>query len=98
MLATVPAAVVGVVIEFCHLDDFLLARSCVGIVLCVLFLVTAVLLFVTEIVAKRRESVLPLCLKTVIPMGVAQAVAVLPVYPSKILRKQPRECRGEVLP
>ena len=78
VLATVPAAVVGVVIEFCHLDDFLLARSCVGIVLCVLFLVTAVLLFVTEIVAKRRESVLPLCLKTVIPMGVAQAVAVLP--------------------
>ncbi len=78
VLATIPAAVVGVVIEVCGLDDILLARNCVGIVLCVLFLVTAVLLFVTELVAKRRESVLPLCLKTAMPMGVAQAFAVLP--------------------
>ena len=78
VLATVPAAIVGVVIEVCGLDDILLARSCVGIVLCVFFLVTAVLLFVTEIIAKRRESVLPLCIKTALPMGVAQAIAVLP--------------------
>ncbi len=78
VLATIPAAIVGVVIEFCGLDDILLARNCVGIVLCVLFLVTAVLLFVTEIFAKKRERVLPLCLKTAMPMGVAQAFAVLP--------------------
>ncbi|MDE7083233.1 MAG: undecaprenyl-diphosphate phosphatase [Clostridia bacterium] len=78
VLATIPAAIVGVVIEACGLDDILLARECVGIVLSVLFLVTAVLLFVTEFVAKRRENVLPLCLKTAMPMGVAQAFAVLP--------------------
>lgn len=78
VLASVPAAVVGVVIEACGLDDILLARNCIGIVLSVLFLVTAVLLFVTEFVAKRRESVLPLCIKTALPMGFAQAVAVLP--------------------
>ncbi|MDE6666996.1 MAG: undecaprenyl-diphosphate phosphatase [Clostridia bacterium] len=78
VLASIPAAVVGVIIEFCKLDDILLARSCVGIVLSVFFLVTATLLFVTEIVAKRRESVLPLCIKTALPMGFAQAVAVLP--------------------
>lgn len=77
-LATIPAAIAGVVIEVCGLDDILLARSCVGIVLCVFFLVTAVLLFVTEIIAKRRENVLPLCIKTALPMGFAQAVAVLP--------------------
>ena len=35
VLATIPAAVVGVVIEFCGLDEILLARNCVGIVLCV---------------------------------------------------------------
>ena len=42
VLATIPAAVVGVAIEFCGLDEILLARNCVGIVLCVFFLVTAV--------------------------------------------------------
>ncbi|MDE5667831.1 MAG: undecaprenyl-diphosphate phosphatase [Clostridia bacterium] len=78
VLATIPAAVVGVAIEFCGLDEILLARNCVGIVLCVFFLVTAVLLFVTEMVAKRRVNVLPLCIKTTVPMGVAQAFAVLP--------------------
>lgn len=78
VLATIPAGIVGVVIEFCRLDDILLARNCVGIVLSVFFLVTAVLLFVTEIIAKRRENVLPLCIKTVLPMGAAQALAILP--------------------
>lgn len=78
VLATIPAGVVGVIIEVCKLDDILLARNCVGIVLCVFFLVTAVLLFVTEMVAKRRQNVLPLCIKTTVPMGVAQAFAVLP--------------------
>ena len=43
-----------------------------------IFLVTAALLFVTEMVAKRRVNVLPLCIKTTVPMGVAQAFAVLP--------------------
>ena len=78
VLATIPAGIVGVVIEFCKLDDILLARNCIGIVLSVFFLVTAALLFVTEIIAKRRENVLPLCIKTVLPMGFAQALAILP--------------------
>ena len=78
VLASVPAAVVGVVIEFCDLDEILLARNCIGIVLGVFFLFTAVLLFVTEMIAKKREGVLPLCLKTTVPMGIAQALAVLP--------------------
>lgn len=78
VLASIPAAIVGVIIELCKLDDIILAPNCVGIVLCVFFLVTAVLLFVTEMIAKHRENVLPLCLKTAMPMGVAQALAVLP--------------------
>ena len=49
-----------------------------GLVLSVFFLVTATVLFVTEMVVKRRQNTLPLCFRTVIPMGVAQAFAVLP--------------------
>lgn len=78
VLATIPAGVVGVIIELCRLDDILLAQNCVGIVLCVFFLTTAIILFVTEYIAKRRVNVLPLSLKTTLPMGIAQAFAVLP--------------------
>lgn len=82
-LATVPAGLVGVVFELLNLDEILLNRNCVGIVLSVFFLVTAAILFLTEIIAKRREtaspeSALPLCIKTTLPMGIAQAFAVLP--------------------
>lgn len=78
VLATIPAGVVGVVIELLDLDEILLARDCVGIVLCVFFLTTAVIMFLTEFFAKRRENLLPLSIKTAMPMGVAQAFAVLP--------------------
>lgn len=77
-LASVPAAVTGLLFELLHLDDVLLKRSNMGLVLSVFFLVTAALLFTTEIIVKRRHNTLPLCFKTVIPMGVAQAFAVLP--------------------
>ncbi len=41
-------------------------------------MVTAIVLFVTEMVVKRRKNELPLCWKTVLPMAFAQAVAVIP--------------------
>ncbi|MDE6867886.1 MAG: undecaprenyl-diphosphate phosphatase [Clostridia bacterium] len=77
-LATVPAAITGLLFEYFDLDDVLLNRKCMGIVLSVLFFVTAAVLFITEMVVKRRQNTLPLCFKTVIPMGLAQAMAVLP--------------------
>lgn len=77
VLATVPAAITGLLFEVFDLDDVFLGEN-MGIYLFIFFLVTAALLFATEMVAKRRERTLPLCFKTVIPMGLAQAVAVLP--------------------
>ncbi len=78
VLASIPAAIAGVVFEVLNLDEILLSPQYMGIILCVFFLLTATLLFVTETVVKRRQNELPLCFKTVIPMGVAQAFAVLP--------------------
>ncbi len=78
VLASVPAAITGLLFEILHLDEVLLKRSNMGLVLSVFFLVTATVLFVTEMVVKRRQNTLPLCFRTVIPMGVAQAFAVLP--------------------
>jgi len=76
-LATIPAGLTGVLFKVFSLDDVFLGDY-MWLCLAVFFLLTAILLFVTEIVAKRRQSVLPLCIKTVVPMGLAQAVAVLP--------------------
>ena len=78
VVATIPAGITGILVVVFDLDDYLLNRSVVGIVLAVFFLVTATLLFVTEMIAKRRANTLPLCIKTVLPMGCAQALAVLP--------------------
>ncbi len=77
VLASIPAAVTGLLFEYFDLDEILLGQY-KGIILAVFFTVTAVVLFVTEIIAKRRENILPLNIKTVLPMGLAQAVAVLP--------------------
>lgn len=73
LLASVPAAIVGFL-----LDDLIEKYFYGGAFLSAGFLVTAAVLFATEIYAKRRKKELPLSLKTVIPMGLAQAVAVLP--------------------
>lgn len=78
VLATVPAGITGVLFEFFDLDEVLLSRQYMGIILSVFFLITAAVLFATEMIAKRRVNVLPLCLKTTVPMGLAQALAVLP--------------------
>ena len=77
IIATIPAAVTGLLFEILHLDDVFFGEY-MGIFLGVFFLITAALLFATEIIAKRKPRILPLCYKTVIPMGLAQAVAVLP--------------------
>lgn len=77
IIATVPAGITGILFKIFDLDDIFFGRY-MWICLAVFFFCTAVLLLVTEIVAKRRENLLPLCFKTVIPMGLAQAVAVLP--------------------
>lgn len=77
VVASIPAAIVGFLLEDI-VDEKLLASAHLGIILAVFFIVTATLLFVTEIIAKKRQNILPLCWRTIIPMGVAQAVAVLP--------------------
>lgn len=78
VLATIPAGITGIVIKAVDLDEILLASSAMGLVLAAFFLVTATVLFVTERIARKRENILPLCLKTTLPMGFAQALAVLP--------------------
>ena len=78
VLATVPAGVVGILYEIFDIDVIFRGQF-MGIFLAVFFLFTACLLFTTERVAKSRTSAeLPLCIKTAVPMGAAQALAVLP--------------------
>lgn len=92
IIATIPAGITGLLFELLHLDDVFFGEY-MGIFLGIFFLITASLLFVTEMIVKRREKALllandttvkcgkgnlPLCFKTVIPMGAAQAFAVLP--------------------
>ncbi len=78
VLATIPAGIVGVLYEVFDLDAIFRGYY-MGVYLAVFFLITATVLFVTEMVAKRRKSEpLPLSIKTAMPMGAAQALAVLP--------------------
>lgn len=76
-LATIPAGVMGILFAVFDLDSVFLGEY-MGIFLAVFFFITAAVLFTTEMVVKRRQNTLPLCMKTVVPMGLAQAVAVLP--------------------
>lgn len=73
VVASIPAALLGVL-----LDDWIEETFYGGAFLGVGFLVTAGVLFATEIYAKKRQNQLPLSFRTTIPMGVAQAVAMLP--------------------
>lgn len=78
VVATVPAGAVGLLLDDV-IEDSVMGGKYVGAVLAVFFAVTASVLFATEVFAKRRESLrLPLCWRTTLPMGLAQAVAVLP--------------------
>ncbi len=78
IVATIPAGLVGVLLMDWS-EEVIGGSKYIGILLAVFFTLTAVLLFVTEIVAKRRdrEKELPLCWRTTISMGCAQAVAAL---------------------
>lgn len=77
VIASVPAAIVGFLFED-KIDELGQNFAYIGIILAAFFLVTAAVLFVTEWIVKRRQNELPLCWRTVIPMGLAQAVAALP--------------------
>jgi undecaprenyl-diphosphatase len=77
ILATIPAAVVGLFLDDI-IEDSILGSGFVLVYLAVFFFITACILFATEIYAKKRTKVLPLSLRTTIPMGLAQAVALLP--------------------
>ncbi|MBE7087990.1 MAG: undecaprenyl-diphosphate phosphatase [Clostridiales bacterium] len=73
IIATIPAAAVGVLF-----DDWIEQTFFGGAYLALGFLFTALILLVTEIYAKRKSKQLPLSFKVAIPMGLAQAVAILP--------------------
>ncbi|MGN0804552.1 MAG: undecaprenyl-diphosphate phosphatase [Candidatus Coproplasma sp.] len=77
IVATIPAGIVGFLLDDV-IEDHITGGAYKGIFLAVFFLITAGVLFATEIYAKRRKKVLPLCWRTTLPMGFAQAIAVLP--------------------
>ena len=67
IVATIPAGLVGVLLMDWS-DEVIGGSPYIGILLAVFFTLTAILLFVTEIVAKRRppEKQLPLCWRTTV--------------------------------
>ena len=73
VVATLPAAVVGVLFDD-KIEEIFYGGQWLGI----FFLVTAALMFACEIVAKRRKNNHPLGWRTTVPMGLMQAIAVLP--------------------
>lgn len=73
VVATIPAALAGVL-----LDDWIEETFYGGAYLAAGFLITAAVLFATEVFAKKRKNTLPLCWRTTLPMGFAQMVAILP--------------------
>ncbi len=77
VVATIPAAIAGLLLDDV-IEEHLMGGKYVGVVLAVFFVFTAAVLFATEIFAKRRSKVLPLCWRTTLPMGFAQAVAIVP--------------------
>ncbi len=72
-LASIPAVLVGLL-----LDDYIENLFSSGKYLCFFFLFTAVLMLVTELLAKRTNETKPLGLKTAIAMGLMQGIAVFP--------------------
>lgn len=80
-LATLPAGLAGVLAGD-SVEDFISGGNYVGIFLSVFFLITAAVLFMTETLVKKRAKAgkesCGITFKTVIPMGLAQAVAILP--------------------
>jgi undecaprenyl-diphosphatase len=79
IVATIPAAIVGVIFDD-MIEENIYGGTYVGAFLAAGFLVTACLLFLSEIFAKRQKNTLPLCWKVTLSMGVAQAFAILPGF------------------
>lgn len=77
VVATIPAAVAGLLLDDV-IEAHLMGGKYVGVVLAVFFTFTAAVLFSTEVFAKRKQRDLPLCWRTTLPMGFAQAVAIVP--------------------
>lgn len=72
-LASIPAVIVGLL-----LDDQIESLFSSGKYLCFFFLFTAILMMVTEFLAKRTKESKPLGIKTAIVMGLMQGVAIFP--------------------
>ncbi len=77
IVATIPAGIAGLLLDDV-IEEHLMGGKYVGAVLAAFFIFTAAMLFATEMFAKRRKRELPLCWRTTLPMGFAQAVAILP--------------------
>lgn len=77
VVATIPAAIAGLLLDDL-IDEHILGGKYVGVFLAVFFTVTAAVLFATELFAKRRQKISPLGWRNTLPMGFAQAVAILP--------------------
>lgn len=78
VLATIPAGITGILFEYFDADAVFYGKN-MYLCLAVFFLLTAAMLFTTEIIAKKRvKNQLPLGLQNVTAMGFAQALAVIP--------------------
>jgi undecaprenyl-diphosphatase len=77
IVATIPAGIAGLFLDDV-IESGVIASKYIGILLACFFLVTAAVLYATEVFAKRRNNTLPLSFRTTIPMGLAQVVALLP--------------------
>lgn len=77
VVATIPAAIVGLLLDDI-IEEHIMQGAYTGVYLSVFFFITAGVLFATEIYAKRRKKIYPLGWRNTLPMGFAQAIAVLP--------------------
>jgi len=77
IVATIPAGVAGLLLDDI-ISDHIMGGRFAGIFLAVFFTFTAGELLIAERYAKRRKRTLPLCWRTTLSMGFAQAVAIVP--------------------
>lgn len=78
VIAAIPAVISGALSSVFDIDYYFYDWDKAAILLSVCFFITAAVLLATEIAVKKRNNVLPLCYKTAIPMGIAQALAIFP--------------------
>ena len=78
IVASIPAAIFGVIASLTDLDYWFYDWEWAAVLLSICFLITAAVLYITEVTVKKRQNELPLNFKTVIPMGLAQAIAIFP--------------------